>query len=224
MIMNNPVVQDVFNRVIDGGYYTSSNRFMCHVLCYAECDKYISEEEHLIATNDINMFLKLYQGSVFTNNPSTLHRVVSGTKYHRDDIIYVEIYRDWFKFKEDFIKEYPPMRSMQEVLDVIIDNGFYGADSLCIHMCISANYASREGVISEDERIMVIDEITKIVQTDTLFTYLKDNGIDNELVDRVFIYRNWVNFSSTFNKRFGKLKWKFKIIKNRINLKRGGRV
>ena len=116
------------------------------------------------------------------------------------------------------------MRSMQEILNVIIDNGFYGADSLCIHMCISANYARGEGVISENERIMVIDEITKIIQTDTLFTYLKGNGINNELVDRVFIYRNWDSFSSTFNKRFGKLKWKFKIIKNRFNLKRGGSV
>ena len=114
------------------------------------------------------------------------------------------------------------MRSMQEILNVIIDNGFYGTE--VSYMCNSINRAHREGIISENERIMVIDEIDKIVPAATLFTYLKGNGINNELVDRVFIYRNWDSFSSTFNKRFGKLKWKFKIIKNRFNLKRGGSV
>ena len=109
MIMNNPVVQDVFNKVIDGRYYnSSSNRFMCDALFYTEVwGGIISEEEYNITRNDIHQFIRLFTNSMFLS----LNDILRGTEYHRNDGVYIDIYRDWFKFKEEFIKKYLPIRN-----------------------------------------------------------------------------------------------------------------
>lgn len=103
--MSNRVIQNVLNLCIDGVHYHINNPFMCNALFDAECDGDISEEERDITRDDIHNFLHLFAK---TEALPTLFDILEDTEYYREDELYIDIYRDWFKFKEEFIKKYPP--------------------------------------------------------------------------------------------------------------------
>lgn len=101
--MSKKEIQKVFNKVIENGYY-HREKYMCCALNCAEWRCVISEDESYIAFAEIRQFLRL-----FTNNRfKSLNSILKGTTYHREDGLYIDIYKDWFKFKEEFIKKYPP--------------------------------------------------------------------------------------------------------------------
>lgn len=86
----------MLNLIIDAEFYSiEEDRYMCDALIVAEVCGAISNDERSLVMQDIGLFLVPY---------ITLSAMVKDTSYYRRDGLYIDIYKDWFKFKEDFIK------------------------------------------------------------------------------------------------------------------------
>lgn len=90
------------------------------------------------------------------------------------------------------------MRTVQEVFNDVIDEGFYFDESTygksARHMCGALYYAWYNGHITEAEYQRADAEIREYLQDHAFLRYaLEVTGLPHEYEDRLAIYRNWAN-------------------------------
>ena len=87
-------------------------------------------------------------------------------------------------------------RSVQEIFNVVIYNGFYRYNDSVCHpsMCEAIRYAHVFGVITQTEVYKACDAIYSYMKDEKcgyLAISLKDRGLPHSYEDRLDIYKNW---------------------------------
>lgn len=91
-----------------------------------------------------------------------------------------------------------PMKSIQEIFNITIARGYYGAESdfrgASPFMCDALNTALDEGAITEEEHDYAIEAVNEYIKGSfSLRTCLIANNLPPEFKDRKKIYSDWEN-------------------------------
>ena len=90
-------IQEVFNKVIEKGYYNEEDEFMCNSLAKAGIDGVISEEEFVVASDSVQDYLE--ELGLWTGDTRiTLEDGLSAISNYQEKWLFHErlaIYLDW---------------------------------------------------------------------------------------------------------------------------------
>ena len=93
--------------------------------------------------------------------------------------------------------------NIQEIFNLVIDQGYYDTSQDWSAMCNSLHNAWDYGEISKDDYRFAVEQIDRYLRpTDCsyLFTALKQAGLPNTIKARTAIYRDWANRPALISK------------------------
>lgn len=86
------------------------------------------------------------------------------------------------------------MRTIQEIFNAVIDNGYYEDSEVKQFMCISLNAACKAGVITYEECYEATDLINDYIGEWFFLEFaLFNNGLPYDFESRLAIYRDWAS-------------------------------
>ena len=178
-------IQDIFDRVINQRYYDTSCTFstMCHALHWAWSWGEISEDEYLLAREQIWEYLRPFSCAY-------LKKALEKAGLPNNIEARTAIYRDWAN-RPTLIKEVHT--DVQATFDKVIASGWY-SEANTPYMCPALNVCRRSNILTHEEVLAAKNEIDHYLGDYlTLEIALKRNSLPRGIKDRLAIYQDWAN-------------------------------
>lgn len=195
-------IQEIFNVVIDADHYHLYG-LMCPGLSEAHEYGIITKEERNLAAAEIHQYLcdlaeeeDYFSDHVHANLVDALRS--AGFAFSFEDRL--AIYQKWADRPLPHRQGSIPMKSVQEIFDIVINHGYYKSHfeirRTSPYMCVALYAAALGGVITESEErkaYLAIYEYLDPTWCVSLEDALQQSDLPNSFTRRLHLYRNWAD-------------------------------